>query len=93
MSVALMLQSGKNYRVARRTTSREVYGHDEAYGSTPGMRHHDEATVTRLAQGVLVVLNTTGPFPSHAVLYTGIPYADINDELAAFLKALNADYS
>jgi saccharopine dehydrogenase-like NADP-dependent oxidoreductase len=47
---------------------------------------HDEATVTCLAQGVSVVLNTIGPFTRHvsavmrAALHAGVPYADINDE-------------
>jgi saccharopine dehydrogenase-like NADP-dependent oxidoreductase len=47
---------------------------------------HDEATVTCLAQGVSVVLNTVGPFTRHVgavmrvALHAGVPYADINDE-------------
>src|SRR5262249_24915450 len=47
---------------------------------------HDIATVTCLAEGVSVVLNTVGPFTRHvsavmrAALHARVPYADINDE-------------
>jgi hypothetical protein len=57
---------------------------------------HDEATVTRLAQGVSVVLNTTGPFTSHvsaaihAALHAGVPYADINDEAEVLWEMFEA---
>ncbi|MDA1129698.1 MAG: saccharopine dehydrogenase NADP-binding domain-containing protein [Chloroflexi bacterium] len=59
---------------------------------------HQEDQVTAALSGVSVVLNTTGPFNRdtlslmRTVVEAGVPYADINDDVAALQSVFESDY-